>query len=88
MKKIIMINWIHYEFAPKQYFIENWKNLYSVYQKPSQTKVKIYEYWKTKVLILWITGNSMQFTIYGKTIDDEGKRHRVKITKSHNYILD
>lgn len=68
----------------------NWKSdIYDLYEKPSYEKVCIFRKWKEKLnTIYWLSWNSHLFSISWNVIDENGVLHNVKITASHNYILD
>jgi hypothetical protein len=60
-----------------------------LYEKPSQEKIKIFNDWKSKLTrIYWLTWSKFNFTIYWSIQDQDWINHSVRITKSHNYILD
>lgn len=64
-------------------------SFWSLYDRPSQTKVEIYEEWE-KVLndVYGCTGSKHAFTIYWNVKDEkDGQIYDVRISKSHNYLM-
>ena len=89
MKNTVLINGVYYTPKKMDPFY-NWKSdLYQLYKKPSYGKVCIFRKWKEKLnTIYWLSWNSHFFSISWNVIDENGVLHNVKITASHNYILD
>lgn len=87
-EKNLTINGINYEI--KKFVIPMWlKSFYNLYDRPSQTKVEIYEEWY-KVLnsVYGCTGSKFAFTIYWNVKDEAtGQLYDVRISKDHNYIM-
>lgn len=86
MTKNVTINNVNYEV--KNFEIPMWlKSFYSLYDRPSNEKVEIYEEW-TGILneIYGCTGSKFTFTIYWNVIDENWVIHDVRISKCHNYI--
>ena len=82
--------------AEKKATMKRWDylNIWYAYERPSQTKVSIWEDWKkwflrnTDSFSIWVSGrNSMQFTISG-WFELEGKTYNVYITKTRNDIFE
>ena len=64
-------------------------SFWSLYDRPSQTKIEIYEEWE-KVLnnIYGCVGSKFAFTIYWNVKDETtGQLYDVRISKSHNYLM-
>lgn len=64
---------------------------WNLYNRPSDTKVRIYEEWERWFLsygyIHGCTGNFNFFTIYGEVTTPDNERCYVQITPSHNRIV-
>lgn len=69
--------------------VKNWKKeLSDLYKKPSKDKKEAFEERKGKLSKIYgLIGGIQNFSIYGEIVDEEGKRHDVKITKWNNFIL-
>ena len=67
----------------------NWKtDIYDLYEKPSQAKKEAFDEREEKLAKIYgLVGGIQNYSIFGEIIDEEGKRHDVKITKSNNFIL-
>lgn len=87
MKKTIEINGDVYEITKKgDIYINSKKSIFDLYKRPSETKIKIYNYWKDKLTeITALSWNAMFFCIYW-IITHEWRKYNVKITPAHNYI--
>lgn len=61
---------------------------YHLYDKPSTTKIEIYEEWRQKLNEIYgCTGSKFAFTIYGNIKDETTwQLYDVRISKEHNYI--
>ena len=87
--KTTTIKWIQFTIKNSIDFINNWKtSIYSIYERPSYEKVKIFNEWKEKLdWIVWLTWNKFNFSIYGYIFDNDWIKHNVKITQAYNYLL-
>jgi len=85
--KTIKIDNTTYEVVKNLDFYYNRnKNIYDLYERPSNIKIKIYEERKQEIdEITALTGGPFNFTIYGIKIYNWIKRP-VRITKTHNFI--
>lgn len=87
MTKTMTINGTDYEV--KKFTIPCGLSFWSLYDRPSQTKIEIYEEWE-KVLnnVYGCTGSKHAFTIYWNVKDETtGQIYDVRISKSHNYLM-
>lgn len=84
------IKWIQFTIKNSIDFVNNWiTSIYSLYEKPSYEKVKIFNEWNEKLdWIVWLTWNKNFFSIYWYVFDNDWIKHNVKITPSYNYLLD
>ena len=69
--------------------VRNWKtDISDLYEKPSKEKKDAFNEREGKLAKIYgLVGGIQNYSIYGEIIDEEGKRHDVKITKSNNFIL-
>ena len=89
MKKTVTINWVTYTQKKMDPFYNGKSDIYDLYKTPSYEKVCIFRKWQDKLnCIYWLSGNTNFFSISWDVIDENGKLHNVKITRSNNYILD
>ena len=87
--KTATIKWIEFTIKNSIEYVNNWiTNIYSLYEKPSYEKVKIFNEWQEKLdRITWLTWNKFNFSIYGYIYDNDWIKHNVKITQSYNYLI-
>jgi hypothetical protein len=83
------IKWIQFTIKNSIDFVSNWiTSIYSLYEKPSYEKVKIFDEWNEKLdWITWLTWNKFNFSIYWYIYDNDWIKHNVKITQAYNYLL-
>lgn len=87
-EKFVEINGITFEKKNLDPYCNCMDSIYQLYDRPSQEKVEIFDHWDQKLdRIYWLTGSKFAFSIYWEIKDQNGYYHDVKITKSHNYIL-
>lgn len=85
--KTTTINGTFYKFKKFEPLHNGVTSIYELYNRPSQAKVKAFNYWKERLdLIYWMYGNSCNFSIYGMVKDEKGIEHDVYITKWNSYI--
>lgn len=88
--KTTTINGINFEVKKFDPFAYSCNDLFQLYDRPSSTKVEIYNEWQEKLnRIYGVSWSKHQFTIYWNIKDQETWLIRnVRITKAHNYVLD
>lgn len=88
MKKEITINWINFQFKKFEPCFNGKTSIYSLYDRPSSEKVKIFNEYNQKLdWITWLTGSKFKFCIYWYVFDNENKKYYVKITPSKDIIM-